>query len=80
MMLDDDAESECKEREISADGPFVHYPTYMGIYTLILSPAILGVPRISVPSILPYYLHPIHLREGVHVCIAIGVLHRNRSA
>ena len=74
MMLDADAESECEDSGTFADGPFVQYPTYVRIYTLMLSPAILGVPCALVPSVLPCYLQPIYIREGFCVCIAIGAL------
>ena len=80
MMLDDDAELECKDRTVSADGPFVQYPTYITgqyinafshhsgctVYTSAFSPALLS--------------SFVYLREGFYVCIAIGVLHCNCSA
>lgn len=79
-MLDDDAESECEDIGTSADGPFVQYPTNMRLYTSMLSPAILGVPCTSVPSVLPCYLQPIYIREGFCLGIAIGALPCNCHA
>ena len=69
-MLDDDAESVCEDNGTSTDGLFVQYPSYMRLYTLVLSPANQGVPCTSVPSIPPCYLQKLYPGEGFCVCIA----------